>query len=81
MLSELQAEESHTEIGNYLLGKTVGEGTFGKVKTAVHQPTGQIVAVKVIVKSKIADVNDAERVARELHILRIVRHPSIVQLY
>lgn len=64
-----------------MLGKTVGEGTFGKVKSAVHVPTGEKVAVKIIVKSKIADVNDVERVARELHILKIVRHPSIVQLY
>lgn len=64
-----------------MLGKTVGEGTFGKVKEAVHLPTGEKVAVKIIVKAKITDVDDVERVTRELHILKIVRHPSIVQLY
>lgn len=32
-------------------------------------------------KAKIVDVNDVERVAREIHILRIVRHTVIVQLY
>lgn len=32
-------------------------------------------------KAKIIDVNDVERVAREIHILRIVRHTVIVQLY
>ena len=28
-------------IGNYLLGRTLGEGTFAKVKKALHIPTGQ----------------------------------------
>jgi 5'-AMP-activated protein kinase catalytic alpha subunit len=35
----------------------------------------------VLEKEKIIDVNDVERVAREIHILRIVRHPVVVQLY
>lgn len=32
-------------------------------------------------KWKIEDINDIERVEREIHILKIVRHPSIIQLY
>lgn len=32
-------------------------------------------------KDKIVDVSDVERVAREIHILKIVRHPHVVQLY
>lgn len=32
-------------------------------------------------KDKIVDVHDVERVTREIHILKIVRHPTIVQLY
>jgi 5'-AMP-activated protein kinase catalytic alpha subunit len=32
-------------------------------------------------KSKIADTSDVERVARELHILKLIRHPNIIQLY
>ena len=35
-------------IGNYLLSKTIGEGTFGKVKLGVHLLTGERVAVKVL---------------------------------
>ena len=37
--------------------------------------------MKILEKSKIVDVADVERVAREIHILKIVRHPQVVQLY
>lgn len=32
-------------VGQYMLGKTIGEGTFGKVKLAVHMPTGEKVSI------------------------------------
>ena len=63
------------------LGKTIGEGTFGKVKVGTHILTGEKVAVKILEKEKIQDVSDVERVAREIHILKIMRHPHIIQLY
>ena len=59
----------------------MGQGTFGKVKLAIHEPTGQKVAVKVLEKKKIVDVSDIERVSREIHILKLVRHPNLIQLY
>lgn len=51
------------------------------MKQGYHIFTGQKVAIKILDKWKIDDVNDIERVAREIHILRIVRHPHIIQLY
>ena len=38
-------------------------------------------AIKILEKHKIDDLNDIERVAREIHILKIVKHPNIIQLY
>ena len=34
------------QVGDYLLGKTIGEGTFGKVKLGTHIPTGEKVRLK-----------------------------------
>lgn len=68
-------------IGNYSLGKTIGEGTFGKVKLGVHIQTNENVAIKVLEKDRICDVSDIERVSREIHILKLIRHPDIIQLY
>eukprot|EP00392_Amoebophrya_sp_AT5.2_P012420 g12523.t1 len=71
----------NASIGHYILGKTIGEGTFGKVKLGTHILTGEKVAVKILEKERIVDVADVERVAREIHILKLIRHPHIIQLY
>ena len=68
-------------VGNYVLGRDLGKGTFGEVMVGTHSLTGEKVAIKVLEKDKIVDVHDVERVAREIHILKVVRHPTIVQLY
>ena len=69
------------KIGNYVVKKTLGEGTFGKVRLGIHTLTGEQVAIKVLEKSKIFEQGDVDRVAREINILRKVRHPQIIQLY
>ena len=68
-------------VGHYVLNKTIGKGTFGKVKLGIHNLTQEKVAVKILEKDKIQDVNDVERVAREIHILKMIRHEHIIQLY
>ena len=60
------------------IGRDLGKGTFGKVRVGTHLLTDEKVAVKILEKDKIADVSDVERVAREIHILKIVRHPHVV---
>jgi 5'-AMP-activated protein kinase, catalytic alpha subunit len=36
-----------------ILGKTLGEGTFGKVRQGTHTLTGELVAIKILEKDKI----------------------------
>jgi len=69
---DLNLKPHERKIGQYILGKTIGEGTFGKVKIGKHILTETKVAVKILEKNKIADVADYERVSREIHILKIV---------
>jgi 5'-AMP-activated protein kinase catalytic alpha subunit len=63
------------------IGKTLGQGTFGKVRLGTHLITGENVAIKILEKDKIVDSADVDRVTREIHILKIVRHPNVIQLY
>lgn len=59
----------------------MGEGTFGKVKLGQHNLTNEYAAIKILDKDKISDITDYERVSREIHILKMIRHPNLVQLY
>ncbi|CAN0457230.1 unnamed protein product, partial [Hapterophycus canaliculatus] len=34
-------------VGKYQVGRTIGEGTFGKVKLAINTETGDKMAIKV----------------------------------
>lgn len=43
-----------------------------------HVLTDEIVAIKVLNKERIIDVTDVERVSREIHILKLIRHPHII---
>ncbi|XP_019195157.1 PREDICTED: SNF1-related protein kinase catalytic subunit alpha KIN10-like [Ipomoea nil] len=66
---------------NYKLGKTLGIGSFGKVKIAEHALTGHKVAVKILNRRKIKNMEMEEKVRREIKILRLFMHPHIIRLY
>lgn len=70
-----------SSVPNYRLGKTLGIGSFGKVKLAEHEATGYKVAVKILSKRKIRMMDMEEKVRREIKILRLFMHPHIIRLY
>lgn len=65
----------------YEVGKLLGQGTFAKVYHARNIETSQSVAIKVINKDKIFKVGLMEQIKREISVMKLVRHPNIVQLY
>ncbi|KKA28598.1 hypothetical protein TD95_003943, partial [Thielaviopsis punctulata] len=68
-------------IGAYEVIKTLGEGSFGKVKLAIHSSTGQKVALKIIPRKKLISRDMAGRVEREIEYLQLLRHRHIIKLY
>ncbi|KAK4487685.1 hypothetical protein RD792_005654 [Penstemon davidsonii] len=65
----------------YEIGKMLGQGTFAKVYHARNLKTGQSVAIKIIDKEKIVKVGLMDQIKREISIMRLVKHPNVVQLY
>lgn len=51
------------------------------MRLGTHVFTSEKVAIKILEKEKIKEQADVTRVMREIQILKIVRHPNIVQLY
>ena len=69
------------QLGDYVLYSTLGVGTFGKVKLAEHVLTGQKVAVKIINKQKMHQMNMHEKLSREINILKVMAHPHVIRMY
>lgn len=56
-------EEKGMRLGKYELGKTLGEGNFGKVKLARNTDSGQFYAAKILEKNKIINLNNTDQVS------------------
>jgi len=46
-MTDKNSKSKSGSLGQYILGKTLGEGTFGKVKIATHIKTGEKVNKKI----------------------------------
>ena len=56
-------------VGKYEVGRTIGEGTFAKVKFARNSETGEPVALKILDKEKVLKHKMAEQVPNLIHFL------------
>lgn len=70
-----------TIISQYKLDKTIGKGTFGKVKLGIHLLTQVPIAIKIIEKSKLCDKQLLNRIEKEIKYLKSLSHQNIIQLY
>jgi 5'-AMP-activated protein kinase catalytic alpha subunit len=51
-------------VGDYLLGRTIGKGTFANVREAIHQKTNEKVSIKILHKKLISDPRDKINLSR-----------------
>ena len=70
--------EKEYKIGNYLIKKTLGQGTFGKVKLGIYLPNKEKVAIKILEKERIIEKDDGIRVKREFDMLALFNHPNVI---
>lgn len=64
---------------HYELKQTIGSGGFAKVKLAIHQLTGEKVAIKVMNKKELG--SDLPRVQREIDAMKNLTQQHVCQLY
>nr|AIZ68216.1 CBL-interacting protein kinase 32 isoform X3 [Albuca bracteata] len=68
-------------VGKYELGRTIGEGTFAKVKFARNTETEEAVAIKILDKEKVLKHKLVEQIKREIATMKLIKHPNVVRLY
>ncbi|XP_076894417.1 CBL-interacting serine/threonine-protein kinase 8-like [Bidens hawaiensis] len=69
------------KVGKYEVGRTIGEGTFAKVKFAQNTETGESVALKLLDRATIIKHKMVDQIKREISIMKLVRHPNVVRLH
>lgn len=60
--------------------KTLGTGTFGRVKLVEHRPTGDVYALKILQKSFIVKYKQQKNVMNEKMVMIKSQHPFILKL-
>ena len=78
--NEAALKQKPRRIGKYEIGESLGEGTFGKVKKAVNVDTGESVAIKILDKGKIQKQNMGSQVKKEISIMKLINHRTVVRL-
>lgn len=76
---EVEFFTEYGEATRYVLQEVIGKGSYGVVCSAIDTHTGKKVAIKKI-NDIFEHVSDATRILREIRLLRLLRHPDIVEL-
>jgi serine/threonine protein kinase len=92
--ARLNSKTARTNVGNWELGKTIGEGISGKVRIATNIETGETCVVKAIRRPKTKanhdtlNTDEANKLYRkELYMIRealigtVLEHPNLVRLF
>ncbi|KAF1889829.1 hypothetical protein Lal_00025158 [Lupinus albus] len=84
-----KAPKPRTRVGKYELGKTIGEGSFAKVKLARNVDTRDYVAIKTLDRDHVLRHNMMEQarsysymiliyLKKEISAMKLINHPNVV---
>ncbi|MCC6552951.1 MAG: serine/threonine protein kinase [Polyangiaceae bacterium] len=67
-------------VGDHVIERLIGEGAFGAVYLARRADGGGISAIKIMHTSLSVRPKAVERFVREVNVVRLLRHPGIVEI-
>lgn len=76
---EVEMEKS-LHLSDFEVGVTLGTGSFGRVKIAVHKQSNSVCAIKMLKKTEVIKLQQVEHMLSERRILSTLDHPFIVKL-
>uniref|UniRef100_A0A1D1YRF0 mitogen-activated protein kinase n=1 Tax=Anthurium amnicola TaxID=1678845 RepID=A0A1D1YRF0_9ARAE len=77
--TEIEFFTEYGEGSRYKIEEVIGKGSYGVVCSALDTHIGEKVAIKKI-NDIFEHVSDATRILREIKLLRLLRHPDIVEI-
>ncbi|CAA7024968.1 unnamed protein product [Microthlaspi erraticum] len=78
-MKELEFFTEYGDANRYRILEVIGKGSYGVVCAAIDTHTGEKVAIKKI-NDVFEHISDALRILREVKLLRLLRHPDIVEI-
>ncbi|XP_002528477.2 mitogen-activated protein kinase 19 [Ricinus communis] len=78
-LKEIDFFTEYGDANRYKILEVIGKGSYGVVCAAIDTHTGEKVAIKKI-HDVFEHISDAIRILREVKLLRLLRHPDIVEI-
>ncbi|KAH9706237.1 mitogen-activated protein kinase 20 [Citrus sinensis] len=76
---EMEFFSEYGDASRYKIQEVIGKGSYGVVCSAIDTHTGEKVAIKKI-HDIFEHISDAARILREIKLLRLLRHPDIVEI-
>ncbi|XP_059663331.1 mitogen-activated protein kinase 20 isoform X1 [Cornus florida] len=77
--AEMDFFSEYGDANRYKIQEVIGKGSYGVVCSAIDTHTGEKVAIKKI-HDIFEHISDAARILREVKLLRLLRHPDIVEI-
>ncbi|KAL3502903.1 hypothetical protein ACH5RR_037352 [Cinchona calisaya] len=77
--TEMDFFSEYGDANRYKILEVIGKGSYGVVCSAIDTHTGEKVAIKKI-HDIFEHISDAARILREIKLLRLLRHPDIVEI-
>ncbi|KAL7000686.1 Mitogen-activated protein kinase 10, partial [Sarracenia purpurea var. burkii] len=77
--TEMDFFSEYGDANRYKIQEVIGKGSYGVVCSAIDTHTGEKVAIKKI-HDIFEHISDAARILREIKLLRLLRHPDIVEI-
>jgi serine/threonine protein kinase len=65
---------------DFVIGATLGTGSFGRVRLVTHKQSESVWALKVLPKADVFRLKQVEHVLNERHLLSRLKHPNAVSL-
>ncbi|KAJ0258404.1 Mitogen-activated protein kinase 20 [Hirschfeldia incana] len=76
---EMEFFSDYGDASRFKIQEVIGKGSYGVVCSAIDTLTGEKVAIKKI-HDIFEHISDAARILREIKLLRLLRHPDIVEI-
>ncbi|XVF60780.1 hypothetical protein PTKIN_Ptkin08bG0076000 [Pterospermum kingtungense] len=77
--TEMDFFSEYGDANRFKIQEVIGKGSYGVVCSAIDTLTGEKVAIKKI-HDIFEHISDAARILREIKLLRLLRHPDIVEI-